>query len=188
MRLQINTDAVPMVEVRDADGNLVEVGLVVLLVDGQTAHVSGVMSPADAAGEPLLDVQVAWVPRAEAEHWQRRAEHAEGLLAGHRLDGWLLSTVKVAITDPEPFRNMRAATVRAYLVAHGWQRTASAGYAEVWQQNEPELRILLPDREGLADHVQRMADAVNRISEVEGRSQLLILRDLLRMGEEGDGA
>jgi hypothetical protein len=96
-----------------------------------------------------------------------------------------LLAIRVQIKDRAAWERLSPAGVRAYLTAHGWQvdpgpaRRSVEGLplGEYWGNGRGSW-VLVP-RETAADRAHRLADLVRDLEEVEGRSQLLIYRDLL---------
>jgi hypothetical protein len=94
--------------------------------------------------------------------------------------------MKVSIRDPEVLHGLSPIDVRAYLLSQGWHEgdrisnKATVHTKPDGQGNERE--ILLPTRHDVGDYVQRMAEAVRYIAQVEDRSELEVLADLQLSG------
>ena len=101
-------------------------------------------------------------------------------------DAESLLTLRVEIKDRAAWERLSIGAVTAYLAAHGWHRTAELPrlsedgqpLAEYWT-NGRGSELLIP-REIAAGRTARLADIVHDLEQIEGRSQLLIYRDLLR--------
>ncbi|MDG4561667.1 MAG: hypothetical protein RKP20_16340 [Candidatus Competibacter sp.] len=96
--------------------------------------------------------------------------------------------MNVQIRDPALFRHLSHLDVRAYLAGQQWTEAGRIGNkATVHTQQDATHRtweILLPSREDVADYPERMAEALRTLAQVEGRSELLIYRDLLAAGAD----
>ncbi|NMQ20129.1 hypothetical protein E4P82_13530 [Candidatus Competibacter phosphatis] len=96
--------------------------------------------------------------------------------------------MNVQIRDPALFRHLSHLDVRAYLAGQQWTEAGRIGNkATVHTQQDAAHRtweILLPSREDVADYPERMAEALHTLAQVEGRSELLIYRDLLAAGAD----
>lgn len=102
--------------------------------------------------------------------------------------------MKVSIRDPAVLRGLSHIDVRAYLLSQGWHEGGRIG-SKATVHTKPdgqgeEWEILLPTRDDVGDYVQRMAEAVRYIAQVEDRSELEVLADLQLWqptGESRDG-
>lgn len=91
--------------------------------------------------------------------------------------------MKVAVQDATTLRTLRPLEVAAYLRAKGWREEADLnGKASLWLLQQPEgsdFDVTLPLRRGLADYSLRMEELLTTLANVEQRSQLDVLRDVL---------
>ena len=96
--------------------------------------------------------------------------------------------MNVQIRDPVLFQHLSHLDVRAYLAGQRWAEAGRIGNkATIHTQQDAAHRtweILLPSREDVADYPERMAEALRTLAQVEGRSELLIYRDLLAAGAD----
>lgn len=95
--------------------------------------------------------------------------------------------MNVIIRDREPFQQLNAADVAAYLRSEGWAEIEhQPDRVSVWAAgvNGETLEVLLPLRRTLGDYVLRMAETVGAIAAKEKRSQLEVLADLQSAGSE----
>jgi hypothetical protein len=90
--------------------------------------------------------------------------------------------VKVAVQDPATLCALKPLELAAYLRANGWRQEADlGGKGNLWlfqNSDGQEFDIAAPARRDLADYALRMAEVLYTLSEVEGRSQLDVLRDI----------
>lgn len=92
--------------------------------------------------------------------------------------------MKVAIRDPASVLSLRPLEVVSYLRSTGWQRAEfHEGRFAVWTFGE-DYEALLPLRTDQRDYALRMGELLGTLSQVEDRSQLEVLRDLLVTGAD----
>lgn len=85
--------------------------------------------------------------------------------------------MRAAINDADTLKGLKPLEVVQYLRAKGWQQAGDLGSkATLWVLGTDEL--VLPMRRDLGDFDLRMAEVLRTLAQVEGRSQLDILRDL----------
>ncbi|MFS8118885.1 MAG: hypothetical protein ACMG55_10395 [Microcoleus sp.] len=92
--------------------------------------------------------------------------------------------MKVTVRDFEIFKNLDVNVIIAYLQKNGWQEHSriydNKGAIWVKKNDVGELfDIGLPLTRDFADYPARMGDAVKKLEQVEKRSQLEILSDLI---------
>jgi hypothetical protein len=92
--------------------------------------------------------------------------------------------VKVTIRDSKILKTIEPQVLEAYLKSNGWQEKGhiydNAG--TIWKYKkyaEGEFEILLPLRQNLYDYAARIIDAIKILEEVENRSQMNILSELI---------
>ncbi|MGA6113348.1 hypothetical protein [Agrobacterium radiobacter] len=92
--------------------------------------------------------------------------------------------MKASITDSELLRTINPSYAVAYLRARGWEMSALVDERfSVWHTDyDDEAEILIPIRASAPDFVSVMARTLKQLEDVEGRSQLEILRDLMNSG------
>jgi hypothetical protein len=87
--------------------------------------------------------------------------------------------LKATIRDTQMLNVIKPLEVVAYLRSTGWhQERAVEDRWATWIKGD-EFEIALPLTRDLGDYVLRMADTLQTLEAVEGRSQLEILNDLL---------
>ena len=92
--------------------------------------------------------------------------------------------MKTAVRDSKILKTIDFQKIAARLRGTGWQEICPIynGTASVWRwkrDTEEELELLLPLRRDFADYAPRINDAIRAMAEVERRSQLDVLSDLL---------
>ena len=92
--------------------------------------------------------------------------------------------MKTAVRDSKILKTIDFKKIAARLRETGWQEICPIynGTASVWRwkpDSEEELELLLPLRRDFADYAPRINDAIRAMAEVERRSQLDVLSDLL---------
>ncbi|MBW4511065.1 MAG: hypothetical protein KME64_31795 [Scytonematopsis contorta HA4267-MV1] len=95
--------------------------------------------------------------------------------------------MKVTIRDSQVLRNVRPEELQGHLQKTGWHETGriynDAG--AVWRlkknskNSSVEYEILLPLQQSLVDYAARISDAIKTLEEVENRSQIDILSELI---------
>jgi hypothetical protein len=112
----------------------------------------------------------------------------EAPAAGGRLD---LRETRAIVTDGAVLRRVTLEALSAYLVSHGWTEVEGTARASHWRHGAraDTTWVLLPRRPDVGDYANRMSDALSELAEVEDRSQLGVLADLLSApgGAEEDG-
>jgi hypothetical protein len=86
--------------------------------------------------------------------------------------------MNVRITDKASFEALQPLNVVAYVRSEGWKLLGfwEGKKATVWDR-EGE-RLVIPENTHFADYALRMAEVLDLLGRVEGRSQLVIYRDL----------
>jgi hypothetical protein len=94
--------------------------------------------------------------------------------------------MKVEIRDSAVLRALLPIDVTAYLRSHAWvQQTEQLGRVSVWHpEHDADIEVEVPGDQTLADFAARMADVLQAISQVEDRSQLQVLYDLMESGHD----
>ena len=88
-------------------------------------------------------------------------------------------SIRVSVKDKEAFKAIQPDTLEAYLTEKGWIKAEPHGpYAYVWKLPETEYKVLVPVQNSLRDYILRVADIINTLEEIEGRTQLEILCEL----------
>ena len=93
--------------------------------------------------------------------------------------------MKIQIRDREAFDGLDSTDLTGYLRAANWRETRSEpGRLSWWAKSheEGEAKILVPFDRTYRDFATRLADAVQLIAAVEGRSQLAVLDDIRTSG------
>ncbi len=92
--------------------------------------------------------------------------------------------MKVTIRDNEILNTVNPKVLEAHLIAKGWYERGriynDAG--AIWrlkQDAEDEFEILLPLSQTIGDYAARISDAIKILEEVENRSQLDILSEII---------
>ncbi len=69
---------------------------------------------------------------------------------------------------------------RSYLIQQGWIEEGSIkDLATIWHRSESdEFEVILPESEGIRDYIERIADAIESLSEYEKRDEALVLKDV----------
>src|SRR5215470_5109861 len=90
--------------------------------------------------------------------------------------------MKALVRDTETLQSLRPLELVQYLRANGWRQGRQIpDKASHWLSkgdSGEEIEILLPLRMDFADYAARMAEVLQALEVVEGRSQLEILHDL----------
>ena len=95
--------------------------------------------------------------------------------------------MKVEIRDQEALSSLRILSVRAYLNSRGWVAEGEWGNRATIYSTENGGRrweYLCPLRDTIADYAESMAEAVDILATVEGRSQLEVFQDLAGTGAD----
>jgi hypothetical protein len=91
--------------------------------------------------------------------------------------------MKVTVRDAEILKTIELQQLKDYLESHGWYEDRPfLDNATVWLKQEPkhdEFEILLPNKQHLGDYSTRIQEALEILEEVENRSQIDILSDLI---------
>ncbi|TVR97728.1 MAG: hypothetical protein EA406_08365 [Rhodospirillales bacterium] len=91
--------------------------------------------------------------------------------------------MNVQIRDAAVLDALKPLELAAYLRAKGWRRKADInGKGSLWLVELPdgeEFDVTLPLRQDLADYALRMGELLQTVAQVEGRSELEVLRDLM---------
>lgn len=90
--------------------------------------------------------------------------------------------MNVSVRDLNVLRHLEPNAIRQYLQLHQWQEHQAVHNAFLWTRNgssNPVSEVLLPSDQSVADFPRRMYELLETLEEVEGRSQLDILHDLL---------
>ncbi|MDZ7962375.1 MAG: hypothetical protein RMY34_31675 [Aulosira sp. DedQUE10] len=91
--------------------------------------------------------------------------------------------MKVTVRDAELLKTIEPQQLKNYLQSHGWHEDRPfLDHATVWLKQESELgefEILLPNKQHLGDYPTRIQEAIEILEEVENRSQMEILSDLI---------
>jgi hypothetical protein len=89
--------------------------------------------------------------------------------------------MKAAIYDPAALKAVLPVELAAYLRAHGWTEARHVGdRAVLWSHHHESKHfdIVMPLRRDLADYETRIAEALDTLEAVEGRSQIEIIKNL----------
>ncbi|MXZ22552.1 MAG: hypothetical protein F4Y84_18470 [Caldilineaceae bacterium SB0665_bin_25] len=95
--------------------------------------------------------------------------------------------MNVEIRDREALSSLTILSVRAYLNSRGWVAEGKWGNRATIYSTESEGRrweYLCPLRDTIADYAESMAEAVEILATVEGRSQLEVFQDLAGTGAD----
>lgn len=95
--------------------------------------------------------------------------------------------MKVEIRDREALSSLTILSVRAYLNSRGWVAEGEWGNRATIYSTENDGRrweYLCPLRDTIADYADSMAEAVEILATVEGRSQLEVFQDLAGTGAD----
>lgn len=90
--------------------------------------------------------------------------------------------MRVSIRDRAVLTSVEVPSIRAYLSRRGWNLLGPRGpYVEIWAIHEPssDRRLLVPKTPSLDDYASRVSDVIQALEDVEDRSQVEILYDLL---------
>jgi hypothetical protein len=91
--------------------------------------------------------------------------------------------MKVTARNPEILKSVKLESLRNYLLGSGWYEDRPfLNNATIWLKQEPnngEFEILLPSRQDLGDYAIRVGEAVKTLAEVENRTPIGILGELL---------
>ncbi|AFZ23399.1 hypothetical protein Cylst_1085 [Cylindrospermum stagnale PCC 7417] len=92
--------------------------------------------------------------------------------------------MKVTIRDSKILKTIEPNVLETYLKSNGWQKKGHIydGAGAIWKYKkyaEGEFEILLPLRQSLYDYAARIIDAIKILEEVENRSQIHILSELI---------
>lgn len=92
--------------------------------------------------------------------------------------------MKVTVRDSSVLRTVEPHILEAHLETAGWRETARIldGAAGVWRLKKDgfdEFEILLPLKPDWVDYAARISDALKTLEEVENRSQIEILGELI---------
>lgn len=91
--------------------------------------------------------------------------------------------MKVSVRDEEILKVIEPQELSKYLKSHGWHEDRPfLDNATVWLKQEnncEEYEILLPNQQSLGDYTLRISEALETLEEVENRSQIAILSELI---------
>jgi molybdopterin converting factor small subunit len=91
--------------------------------------------------------------------------------------------MKVTVRDAEILKCVEPQKLRDYLFSSGWHEDRPfLDNATIWLKQVPlrgEFEILLPMQQSLGDYAARISDAIKTLEEVENRSQIDILSELI---------
>ncbi len=91
--------------------------------------------------------------------------------------------MKVTARNPEILKSVKLESLRNYLLDSGWYEDRPfLENATIWLKQEPnngEFEILLPSRQNVGDYAIRVGEAVKTLAEVENRTPIGILGELL---------
>ncbi|OUL35983.1 hypothetical protein BV372_08770 [Nostoc sp. T09] len=91
--------------------------------------------------------------------------------------------MKVTVRDADILKTIEPQQLKHYLQSHGWHEDRPfLDNATVWLKQEPEhgeFEILLPNKQHLGDYPTRIQEALKILEEVENRSQIEILSELI---------
>ncbi len=125
-------------------------------------------------------------PRVQALEDELRSARAE--LRELRRETAALLAVKVRITDRGIFDRVLVEQFHAWARAHGWVRHGKARSGNYWQHSvkrydkeRAPVEVAIPRKNGFGDHATVLALALETFSEVEGRTQLEILSEIMRV-------
>jgi hypothetical protein len=94
-----------------------------------------------------------------------------------------LREVRAIVTDKQALRRITLAALTTYLEAHGWVEVATPALARVrrWllRSGGKGHFLAVPGCAVYADYAIRMAEIVDQLAVLEGRSQLAVLAELL---------
>ena len=90
--------------------------------------------------------------------------------------------MKFETTDTDALAAVEPRAVRAYLDAHGWQRTGPYGrHADAYERDDAPA-ILAPASKTLLDYPRRIGEIVEILARVERRDTSAVHRDLTNAG------
>jgi hypothetical protein len=92
--------------------------------------------------------------------------------------------MEVHIRDAEALASITPQAVTTYLHAHGWKQVRVLGDKGALWTDAGGYEALVPLRTNLGDYAARISDILVVLERVEGRSQLLLLADLLAAGTD----
>lgn len=91
--------------------------------------------------------------------------------------------MKVTARNPEILKSVKLENLRNYLLDSGWYEDRPfLENATIWLKQEPnngEFEILLPSRQDVGDYAIRVGEVVKTLAEVENRTPIGILGELL---------
>lgn len=88
--------------------------------------------------------------------------------------------MKAKITDSQALRKITTDLIEDYLGRKGWGWSVGEDLkCAYWWYASPSRPTLLLPFEGCSDYARRMAEILQELEEVEGRSQLDIYHDIL---------
>ncbi|KAB8332491.1 hypothetical protein SD80_017995 [Scytonema tolypothrichoides VB-61278] len=92
--------------------------------------------------------------------------------------------MKVTIRDSQILKTVKADVLQAHLQETGWHEIGRIYHdaGAIWRlqkDSSNEYEILLPLQQSLGDYAARISDALKILEEVENRSQLEILSELI---------
>jgi hypothetical protein len=91
--------------------------------------------------------------------------------------------MKVTARNPEILKSVKLESLRNYLLDSGWYEDRPfLNNATIWLKQEPnngEFEILLPSRQDVGDYAIRVGEVVKTLAEVENRTPIGILGELL---------
>ncbi|BAZ11376.1 hypothetical protein NIES4071_32020 [Calothrix sp. NIES-4071] len=91
--------------------------------------------------------------------------------------------MKITARNPEILKSVKLENLRNYLLDSGWYEDRPfLENATVWLKQEPnngEFEILLPSQQDVGDYAIRVGEAVKTLAEVENRTPIGILGELL---------
>lgn len=89
--------------------------------------------------------------------------------------------MKVTVRDAEILKSIEIQQLKDYLKSHGWYEDHPfLDNATIWLKPEhQDFEILLPTKQHLGDYSTRVQEALAILEEVENRSQIEILSDLI---------
>jgi hypothetical protein len=92
-----------------------------------------------------------------------------------------LLRIRVTITDRDAIGAIPYEKAEAYLLAHGWRHAHDwkpSGWMFIWDKKGSDFQLRLAPKE-FADFTLRLMDTLHVLGKHEGRSELLIYREIM---------
>ena len=94
---------------------------------------------------------------------------------------------KVSIRDSDALAALSFAMVAAYLRETGWKYTGQLGEREIAIYEKGGTEVIVGQNEQFADRRARIAEAIEFLAEIEGRSELLVYWDIISLHQKQQG-